>query len=130
MSESNGCEFLDPCDEWDWQLVDLRPRPMPILPDAPAWRPYDPSSERNVMPTEKTITESQIRQLRSEAARRDAAQVIVCDVALGEAIDLDDYAIDAHERVACERAAEMTQEQAAAECARVIAQAQAQATAR
>lgn len=79
------------------------------------------------MTNAKNITESQIRKLRTEAAPRDAAQVIVCDVALGDFDGLDAYAIDAHERAACERAARLTQEQAVAECARVIGHAQAQA---
>lgn len=78
--------------------------------------------------TAKSITNSQISRLANEAVTGgDTAQLIICHVALGEEIDLDDYAVDAWELDACRRAAGMTQHDAVAECVRVINHAAAQA---
>lgn len=78
--------------------------------------------------TAKSITETQIDTLASEAARSgDTAQLIICRVALGEEIDLDDYAIDGSQRDACRRASGMTQHDAVAECVRVINRSSTQA---
>ena len=72
--------------------------------------------------TTKTITESQIRALRTEAAGSgDFAQLAICDLALDGSFDADDYTV--LEARDAKRIASMSQEQAIAECARVIAEA-------
>lgn len=77
--------------------------------------------------TASTITTAAITRLRTEAAAAgDAAQIIVCDVALADFDGLDAYAIDADQHAACARAAGMTPRAAQAECARVVNAARAQ----
>lgn len=89
---------------------------------------------------EPTVTDAQIKALRGEAAEAgDVAQRILCDIALDgedslydeECLDADgrpDYSGGGHSRGelrAIEEALRMTQDEARAECARVIAEAQA-----
>ena len=78
--------------------------------------------------TAANITEAEIRTLRHEASDAgDAAQLIICDVALGEAEhDLADYALAPHERIAARAALDMTQDEAQAACAAAINDARAQ----
>lgn len=92
------------------------------------------------MTTLSAITDSQIRALRGEArAAGDFVQFVICSVALGERDDLDgdaselgadgrpDYSGGGHSRSELEQIStwlDATQEDAWAECARVIAGAQ------
>ncbi len=79
------------------------------------------------MTTAETITTAQIRALRSEALSPTASDydmAAICDLALDGAIDVDDYTTLSTRTAA--RLRTLTQEQAQAECARVISQAEAQ----
>lgn len=74
------------------------------------------------MTTSETITDTQIRQLRTNAAEAgDLAMAMICARALG-----DDLA-DAEPGTDGADARDLTVDQARAECARVIAEAEAQA---
>lgn len=77
------------------------------------------------MTTTENITDRQIRILRAEAAAAgDPDQIAYCDLALDGEIDLDDYTGLDRETIAALR--NMSQEDARAECAQVIAAARAQ----
>lgn len=81
------------------------------------------------MTTTKAVTVPQIEALRNEARQAgDALQVIVCDIALDEhdGSTADDYVLDRHEATRLAATLAMTQEQAWAECVRVIRDAEAQ----
>jgi hypothetical protein len=93
-----------------------------------------------ILPSVTDITDSQIRALRSEArAAGDFVRFVICSVALGERNELDgdaselgadgrpDYSGGGHSRSELEQIStwlDATQEDAWAECARVIAAAQ------
>jgi len=75
--------------------------------------------------TAQTISNSQIRSLRSEAAQAgDEVQVIICDIALNGRLDMDDYDMSiSPAKIAGLRA--MTQEEALVECADAISASEA-----
>ena len=71
----------------------------------------------------ETVTNDQIRALRSEAdAAGDLVQAAICDVVLGEWLPATTRPLEAHARIKA-----MSRDEARAECARVIADAEAQA---
>lgn len=75
--------------------------------------------------TIRNITETQMRALRNEAGEAsDYVQVAICDLALDGSFDRDDYTT--LDRAESDRVAGMTQDDAIAECVRVIAQSEAQ----
>ena len=83
------------------------------------------------MTTAKNVTDAQIRALRSEAAQAgDVAQTVICDLATGD-LDLDGdksasrlaQVVDTYPaltRDECRRIADMSEDEARAECARVL----------
>lgn len=76
----------------------------------------------NTKLTAETITYSQIAALRSEAVdAQDTVQIVMCERAMGEDIDTDDWDVSGQERARVARIAGLTVEQAQAECARAIA---------
>lgn len=75
--------------------------------------------------TAKTISFEQIKGLRHEAvAASDFDQVAICDLALEGQIDTDDYTVLSGHCASMLRS--MTRDEAYAECARAINDAQAQ----
>lgn len=71
--------------------------------------------------TTRNITDAQMRALRNEAAQAaDFVQVAICDLALDGTFNRDDYTT--LDRAESDRVAGMTQDDAIAECARVIAE--------
>lgn len=87
--------------------------------------------------TVRALNDRQIRALRAEALQAgDLAQTVICDLAMGE-MDLDGaedgprlaQVVDTYPaltREECRRVAAMSQDEARAECARVISAAEAQ----
>lgn len=80
------------------------------------------------MTTPETITDQQIAALRQEAREAgDLAQAVICRIALEGRIDADGVdQLDYEDHTVRTALQEMTQEAARAECARVIADAEAQ----
>jgi hypothetical protein len=75
--------------------------------------------------TAKTISEQQIKALRSEAVQaQDFDQVAVCDLALEGEIDTDDYTVLSGHMAS--RLRGMSRDEAYAECAQAINDARAQ----
>ena len=84
-------------------------------------------TRRAVTTTAATMTDAQVRQLRAEASDADdLATAIMCDRALGGTDTADDYTTpDPCDVAAVNRALEMTQGEAWAECAARISEGRA-----